>query len=225
MKYKFQLDKKNFETVIANSTTFHSETEIRINKQRVNILIGEYDEKEIRSIFLDNKLYQVEVEKDNEGYPTGIYIDGEYYSANLLKIDKLFYYILYHFHTYPCFSFTNKQGIFVDYTIDRFFKWNQNIDLILILPENQIDHWKNMVATNNYPSNYSICKGGKERFDSVKNGLDLLENELIMIHDGVRPLVSSPTLDRCLDTANTSGSAIPVVSINKWSKSSFIFIN
>ncbi len=92
MKYKFQLDKKNFETVISNSTTFHSETEIRINKNKVNILIGEYDEKEIRSIFLNNKLYQVEVEKDSEGYPTGIYIDGEFYSANLLKIDKLFYY-------------------------------------------------------------------------------------------------------------------------------------
>lgn len=92
MKYKFQLDKKNFETVIGNSTTFHSETEIRINKQRINVLIGEYDEKEIRSIFLDNKLYQVEVEMDIEGYPAGIYVDGEYYSANLLKIDKLFYY-------------------------------------------------------------------------------------------------------------------------------------
>ena len=92
MKYKFQLDKKNFETVISNSTTFHSETEIRINKNKVNILIGEYDEKEIRSIFLNNKLYQVEVEKDSEGYPTGIYVDGEFYSANLLKIDKLFYY-------------------------------------------------------------------------------------------------------------------------------------
>ncbi len=92
MKYKFQLDKKNFETVIGNSTTFHSETEIRINKQRANILIGEYDEKEIRSIFLNNKLYQVEVEKDNEGYPIGIYVNGEHYPANLLKIDKLFYY-------------------------------------------------------------------------------------------------------------------------------------
>ncbi len=92
MKYKFQLDKKNFETVISNSTTFHSETEIRINKSKVNILIGEYDEKDIRSIFLNNKLYQVEVEKDSDGYPTGIYVDGEFYSANLLKIDKLFYY-------------------------------------------------------------------------------------------------------------------------------------
>ena len=92
MKYKFQLDKKIFETVIGNSTTFHSETEMKVNKQRVNILIGEYNEKDIRSIFLNNKLYQVEVEKDNEGYPIGIYIDGEFYSANLLKIDKLFYY-------------------------------------------------------------------------------------------------------------------------------------
>ncbi len=92
MKYKFQLDKKVFETVIGNSTTFHSNSEIRINKQKVNILIGEYDEKEIKSIFLDNKLYQVEVEKDSEGYPKGIYINGEFYSANLLKIDKLFYY-------------------------------------------------------------------------------------------------------------------------------------
>ena len=101
----------------------------------------------------------------------------------------------------------------LQYTIDLFFKWNQNIDLILVLPENQIDNWKNLVETNNYSSNYRICKGGKERFDSVKNGLNLLENELIMIHDGVRPLVSSPTLDRCLDTANTSGSAIPVISI------------
>ncbi len=92
MKYKFQLDKKSFESVIGNSTTFHSETEMRINKRRMNILIGEYNEKEIRSIFLNNVLYQVEVEKDNEGYPTGVYINGEYYSANLLKIDKLFYY-------------------------------------------------------------------------------------------------------------------------------------
>lgn len=101
----------------------------------------------------------------------------------------------------------------LQYTIDLFFNWNPNIDLILVLPENQIDNWKNLVATKNYPLNYNICKGGKERFDSVKNGLGLLENELIMIHDGVRPLVSSSTLDRCLNTANISGSAVPVISL------------
>lgn len=92
MKYKFQLDKKVFETIIASNTTFHSETEIKVNKSKVSILIGEYDENDIKSFFLNNRLYQVEIKKDSEGYPEGIYINGEYYSANLLKIDKLFYY-------------------------------------------------------------------------------------------------------------------------------------
>ena len=101
----------------------------------------------------------------------------------------------------------------IQYTIDRFFNWNSNIDLVLVLPESEIDNWKNLVAKNNYSLNYRICKGGKERFYSVKNGLDLLENDLIMIHDGVRPLVSNPTLDRCLNAAETLGSAIPVVPL------------
>lgn len=101
----------------------------------------------------------------------------------------------------------------LQYTIDRFFDWNPNIDLVLVLPETEIETWKNLVAKNNYSLDYRICNGGKERFDSVKNGLEVLENELIMIHDGVRPFVSNPTLDRCLDTANTLGSAIPVISL------------
>jgi len=99
----------------------------------------------------------------------------------------------------------------LQYTIDRFFNWNPNIDLVLVLPETEIDTWENLVAKNKYSTNYRICGGGKDRFDSVKNGLDLLENELIMIHDGVRPFVSNPTLDRCLDTAGNLGSAIPVI--------------
>ena len=100
----------------------------------------------------------------------------------------------------------------LQYTVDRFFDWNPNIDLVLVLPESEIDNWKNLASKNNYSLNYRICSGGKERFDSVKNGLEVLENDLIMIHDGVRPFVSNPTLDRCLNTAITLGSAIPVIS-------------
>jgi len=101
----------------------------------------------------------------------------------------------------------------LQYTIDRFFNWNPNIDLVLVLPETEINTWKNLVTKNKYSMNYRICEGGKERFDSVKNGLELLENDLIMIHDGVRPFVSNPTLDRCLETTSTLGSAIPVIPL------------
>jgi len=92
MKYKFQINKKNFDVEIANHTTFHSETDTKVNKKLQKVLIGKVEEDEIHSMFIDNKLYQVEVTKDKDGYPTGIFVNGEYYPSSLLKIDKLFYY-------------------------------------------------------------------------------------------------------------------------------------
>jgi pyruvate carboxylase subunit B len=92
MKYKFQVDKKVVEAEIAHNVTFHSESPVRIDKEIVKILIGDYDENEVKSFFLDNKLYQIELVRDDQGYPAGIFVNGEYYSASLLKIDKFFYY-------------------------------------------------------------------------------------------------------------------------------------
>lgn len=98
-------------------------------------------------------------------------------------------------------------------TIDRFFNWNKDIDLILVLPENEVDTWKNLVYKNSYPLNYRICTGGKERFNSVKNGLTLLSNQIVMIHDGVRPFVSDHTLDQCLKSVANFGVAVPVLPV------------
>lgn len=92
MKYKFNLDKKNFDVQIASNSTFHSETEVKVNKKPMNIQIGEYDDETIKSFFLNNKLYQVEIVKDQEGYPTGIFVNDDYYPASLKMIDSLFYY-------------------------------------------------------------------------------------------------------------------------------------
>ncbi len=92
MKYKFHVDKKVVEAEIANSATFHSSTEIKVGQSKLEILIGEVKDDEVLSFFVDNKLRQVEYVRDENGYPLGIYVDEEYYSASLLKIDRLFYY-------------------------------------------------------------------------------------------------------------------------------------
>ena len=92
MKYKFLVDKRVIEAEIANSATFHSPTEIKIDKSKLDILIGEVKDDEVLSFFVNNKLHQVEFVRDESGYPQGIYVDEEYYSASLLKIDRLFYY-------------------------------------------------------------------------------------------------------------------------------------
>jgi biotin carboxyl carrier protein len=92
MKYKFHIEKKTIEVEIGNSTTFHSPTEIRVDKSKLDILIGEYTESEVLSFFVNNKLYRVEIIREESGYPQGIYVNDEFYSASLFKIDRLFYY-------------------------------------------------------------------------------------------------------------------------------------
>jgi 2-C-methyl-D-erythritol 4-phosphate cytidylyltransferase len=61
---------------------------------------------------------------------------------------------------------------------------------------------------------YQLAKGGKNRFQSVKNGLELVPFEsIVFIHDGVRPLVSGQTLENCYLTALRHGNALPVIPV------------
>jgi biotin carboxyl carrier protein len=92
MKYRFQIDKKNVEIEVANNATFHSPTDITVDKTRLELTIGELNDTEPLSFFVGSKLYKVEVVRDNDGYPTGVFVNDEYYPASLLKIDSLFYY-------------------------------------------------------------------------------------------------------------------------------------
>ena len=57
-----------------------------------------------------------------------------------------------------------------------------------------------------------VVSGGKERFDSVKNGLKAISAEgFVAVHDGVRPLVTMEMLRDGFETAEKFGSAIPYV--------------
>jgi biotin carboxyl carrier protein len=92
MKYKFSVENRNFDVDITNTATFYSETTLKINKTDYKVCVGDVDENEVKSFKLNDKLYQVEIVKDSEGYPAGIYVNGEYFATSLLKIDNLFYY-------------------------------------------------------------------------------------------------------------------------------------
>jgi 2-C-methyl-D-erythritol 4-phosphate cytidylyltransferase len=59
----------------------------------------------------------------------------------------------------------------------------------------------------------SITTGGDTRFQSVKNGLQLIEEEsIIFVHDAVRCLISAALIHACYEKAVETGSAIPVVT-------------
>ena len=60
-----------------------------------------------------------------------------------------------------------------------------------------------------------LVAGGATRFDSVKNGLACIPHEagIVLIHDGVRPIISASLIKNCIQQAQEKGSAIPAVSL------------
>ncbi len=99
------------------------------------------------------------------------------------------------------------------HSINAFYKFQKNMEIIVVLPEQQIDFWLSLCKNNSFNIEHRIVNGGKTRFESVKNGLDTvqLSQNLIAVHDGVRPLVSQKTIDRCFQKTQASGNAIPAI--------------
>ncbi len=60
-----------------------------------------------------------------------------------------------------------------------------------------------------------IRAGGEKRQDSVRNGLEVVEDrdDVVVIHDGVRPFVSQGLIDRSVLEASRSGAVVPVIPL------------
>ena len=102
------------------------------------------------------------------------------------------------------------------HTLSAFYNFDPSIEIILVLPEDQLETWKKLCNNHNFSIPHKLAHGGKMRFDSVKNGLEQIsENGIVFIHDGVRPLVSAQTIKNCLNTTIEKGNALPVVPVSE----------
>lgn len=100
-------------------------------------------------------------------------------------------------------------------TIQKFYDFNSAIKIIVVLPQTQIEYWKQLVNEYAFFVEHKIIVGGETRFHSVKNGLNSIsENEgIVAIHDGVRPLVSMQTIKNCFLTTIQFGNATPAINL------------
>lgn len=102
------------------------------------------------------------------------------------------------------------------HTLQQFYAADQGISIILVLPSQQVDHWKLLCQKFGFNLPHQIVNGGVTRYDSVKNGLRACpEDGIVAIHDGVRPLVSSSIITNGFETASSYGSALPVLPITQ----------
>ena len=61
----------------------------------------------------------------------------------------------------------------------------------------------------------AVVAGGKDRAESVKNGLRMLSNKvkLAAVQDGARPLITEAVIDRTIRAAHTYGAAAPAIPV------------
>ena len=61
----------------------------------------------------------------------------------------------------------------------------------------------------------AVTVGGKDRAESVKNGLGMLSKKvkLVAVQDGARPLITEAVIDRTIRAAHTYGAAAPAIPV------------
>ena len=99
------------------------------------------------------------------------------------------------------------------YSLKTFLAAFDDLQVILVLPSAFSDEGEEIIDAYFDKDRIRITSGGDTRFQSVKNGLHLIEEEcIIFVHDAVRCLVTVDLVHRCYETAVSFGSAIPVIS-------------
>lgn len=90
------------------------------------------------------------------------------------------------------------------WSIEAFSSIKDFKQIIVVVPDNMLD------SLSKKYKNISFTSGGKERFDSVKKGLLLINKDIdfIAVHDGARPLIHRSDIIKVLKEASVSKAAI-----------------
>lgn len=98
------------------------------------------------------------------------------------------------------------------YTLSTFIESYNDLQVILVLPMEYTDMGQEIIDAFFDKEGIRITAGGDTRFQSVKNGLALVEEEsVVFVHDGVRCLLTKDLIHRCYQQAVETGTAIPAI--------------
>ncbi|SHJ36618.1 2-C-methyl-D-erythritol 4-phosphate cytidylyltransferase [Geosporobacter subterraneus DSM 17957] len=89
--------------------------------------------------------------------------------------------------------------------------------ILVINPEEKEICKKRILERFKYKKITQLVSGGSERQESVHNGLNAVDQraEIVLIHDGARPLVTSKIIERCVQGAKAYGAVSAGVPIKE----------
>lgn len=101
------------------------------------------------------------------------------------------------------------------YTLEVFNKHPLVDGIIIVMLDGWIDYTRELVKNYSIEKVIDIIPGEKTGQKSIYNGIKRAyqqygDNNVVLIHDGVRPLIDSDTITKCIECVKENGSAITV---------------
>lgn len=101
------------------------------------------------------------------------------------------------------------------HTLEAFYRYSPDITIVLVLSEEDHPTWVALARKHGFQGSVVIQHGGATRFQSVKNGLQMVDDGIVAIHDGVRPLVSAEIIAESFRVAKLHGCAVASVPVKE----------
>lgn len=100
------------------------------------------------------------------------------------------------------------------------FAYHPEIDgIVIVCKEEYIENCQKYIREYNVPKVMQILPGGNNGQGSIRNGLQYLVNhsndtskDIVLIHDGVRPLITEDLITRSISCVKANGNSIAVAS-------------
>ncbi len=110
-------------------------------------------------------------------------------------------------------AITGKSAL--SYSLAAFAAFVQHV--VVVVAADRVATWQRIREREAWPVQTDIVPGGALRQDSVRIGVAALDLrggcDIVMIHDGARPLVTSDMIRACLEAAMRDGAAILAIPV------------
>lgn len=107
------------------------------------------------------------------------------------------------------------------YTLEKFCSQAEIAQVIVVAPDSDLERMRDICEQYFPAAAIEVTKGGEERQISVVNGLNACSDatDIVLIHDAVRPFVSSELISELIALAKIHGAVIPCSPVRntlKW---------
>ena len=94
-------------------------------------------------------------------------------------------------------------------TMDIFLNDERCKQIVVVTKEEELDDLKKLISSKKI----DYVFGGKERQDSFYNGLQVVKEDYVLIHDGARPYLKKENIDDILECLNKNNACLLVVPV------------